>query len=88
MATDRFMLSTIDNPFNPFTHFTEWNAYDEQSGYFTNNLLARIVIDSDDLSDADQQLATEYAIDEIVKENALGIHVKVYENEIVVPRVV
>ena len=73
------MLTTIDNPFNPFTEFDEWRQYDERAGYFTSQFLARIVITSSELSEADQSLAIEAAIDEIVKENVLGIYKKVEE---------
>lgn len=71
------MLTTVDNPYNPFTHFDEWYAWDESSGYHSTGLLARIVVTSDDLSEADQSLAIENAIDEIVRENVLGVFIKV-----------
>ena len=87
MLAERYMLSTIDNPFNPFTQYDEWNAWDESAGYYSNSLLARIAISSDELSDADQLLAIELAIDEIIQENASGVHVKVYPDQIIVPRV-
>lgn len=73
------MLTTVDNPFNPFTDYDEWYAYDEAQGYHTPALLARIVLTSDELSEADQDLAIEYGIDEIVQENILGIYKKVAE---------
>jgi hypothetical protein len=44
------MLTTIDNPFNPFTQFDEWNAFDTQQGYYTCAYLARIAKVSDELS--------------------------------------
>lgn len=75
----KHMLSTIDNPFNPFTQYKEWNAWDIASGYHTNSFLARIANLSDELSDADYELALEQAIDEIVSENVLGVHIKVPE---------
>ena len=71
------MLTTIDNPFNPFTHFDEWHAYDMNMGYHTMAYLARVVVTSDELSDADQSRAIEDGIDEIVKENILGVYRKV-----------
>ena len=74
-----YMLSTVDNPFNPFTQFDEWYAWDEAHGYHTCGLLGRIVRSSDALSDADQSNAIESAIDEIVTENVSGMHVKVTE---------
>jgi hypothetical protein len=68
------MLTTIDNPFNPFTHPDEWEQYDRASGYNTREFLARVVRTSDELSEADQDLALEQGILEIVTENVSGIY--------------
>ena len=76
------MLTTVDNPYNPFTHFNEWRVYDESHDYYSMSFLARIVKTSDELSDADQALAIEQAIDEIVEENVLGIYQKVTSSPI------
>lgn len=73
----RSMLSTIDNPFNPFDDFKAWYAYDVSSGYYTCELLARIAMTSDELSEADQDLAVDNAINEILKENISGMFIKV-----------
>lgn len=75
------MLTTSDNPFDPFDQFDEWLSYDTRAGYNTTAYLARVVTTSDTLSDADQSLAIEQAIDEIVELNVLGIYKKV-EKEI------
>jgi len=71
------MLTTVDNPFNPFTQFQAWLSFDTAAGYNTLGLLGRVVKTSDDLSEADQAQAEEDAIDEIVKENVLGIYRKI-----------
>lgn len=71
------MLTTVDNPYDPFTEFDQWRNFDESSGYHTLPLLGRVVITSDDLSEADQSFAIEEAIDEIVRENVSGVHRKV-----------
>ena len=71
------MLTTIDNPHDPFKDFDAWYQYDEAAGYHSSAYLARIVQSSYDLSEADQLLAIERAIDEIVEENVLGIYQKV-----------
>jgi hypothetical protein len=71
------MLTTVDNPYDPFTEFDQWYAYDEAAGYHSTGLLARIVKTSDELSEADQSLAIEDAITEIVQENVLGLYRKV-----------
>lgn len=72
-----YMLTTVDNPFNPFTRFDEWLAYDLKHGYNTSALLARIAKVSDDLSETDQMLAVQNAIDEVVTENVSGMFRKV-----------
>lgn len=71
------MLTTYDNPFSPFDDFIAWNSYDVSSGYHTLSFLGRIVKTSNDLSEVDENLAIEKAIDEIVQENVLGIYRKV-----------
>lgn len=71
------MLTTMDNPYNPFTQFDEWMQFDESSGYHSTQYLARITITSDDLSDVDQDNAIESAIEEIVRENINGMYKKV-----------
>lgn len=76
-ASPDVMLTTTDNPFDPFTQWDEWYAYDAQLGYHTPSLLARLVVFSDELSQVDQRLAYEDAINEIVEENILGVYRKV-----------
>lgn len=62
------MLSTSDNPWNPFTHYNEWLAWDLKAGYHTQSLQARVVTFPYDASEADQSLAIEYGLQEIVEE--------------------
>ena len=71
------MLTTTDNPFDPFDDWDNWFAYDSRMGYHTPSFLARIAVVSDELSDQDQNLAIESAMDEIVKENVNGLYKKV-----------
>ena len=75
------MLTTVDNPFDPFTNYDEWYRFDTHAGYNSCALLARIVRSSDELSEPDQAAAEEAAIDEIVRINASGMHRKVSLND-------
>lgn len=75
------MLTTIDNPYDPFTQFDEWYSFDVSKGYHTCGYLARISLSSEDLSPEDEAIAIDAAIDEIIKFNVLGIYKKV-EKEI------
>ena len=74
------MLTTIDNPFNPFTHWDEWRRYDEDMKYFTCAYLDRIAKTSYELSEADYAKEIERAIDEILALNINGMYTKVYED--------
>ena len=71
------MLSTIDNPYDPFDNFDEWYRFDEDNGYHTCGLLGRIAKTSDDLSDADNDSAINAAIDEIIVNDPLNRYIKV-----------
>ena len=79
-STTKFMLTTVDNPFDPFTQFDEWNTYDMMLGYHTCSYLDRVAMDSVELSEADSSLAIQNAIDSIVKENVSGVWIKVAAN--------
>lgn len=79
------MLTTVDNPFNPFTDYDDWDSYDRMMGYHSSSLLARVAMTSSELSDADQSLAIELAIDEIVRENVSGVHRKILADGTPVP---
>jgi len=60
------MLTTKDNPYNPFTQFDEWFMFDELNGYHTCGYIDRLAKTSDDLSDADNKLIIDAAIEDIV----------------------
>lgn len=77
-----YMLTTIDNPYDPFTEWDDWYAWDQAAGYHTPGLLARVAFTSNELSDVDQARAVQEAIDEIVRENVLGVHQKVKQGDV------
>lgn len=71
------MLTTSDNPFNPFTQYAEWKTWDEACGYYTNSYLARVARVADTMTEADLDVAYENAVDEIVQMNVNGLYRKV-----------
>lgn len=77
MKHEEAMLTTIDNPYNPFTQYDEWYAYDRYLGHHTPEYLARVAIVSDGLSPLDQELAIDDAIAEIVALNFNGLYARV-----------
>ena len=82
---EEFMLSTIDNPFNPFTDYNAWYSYDLEKGYDSCGLLARIAKISDELTDKDNYEEIENAINEIVAFDPLGIRIKVFKDDLIEP---
>jgi hypothetical protein len=77
-----YMLTTVDNPYDPFTEWDEWLRWDMTAGYHTPGLLARVAVVSNESSDADQHVAVQDAIDEIVRENVLGVLRKVKRGDV------
>lgn len=77
----RCALTTIDNPFNPFTEFDKWFMFDEDNGYHSCAYLDRIAHTSNQLSDEENNAETERAIDEIIKYDFRHIYKKVYSDE-------
>ena len=71
------MLTTFDNPYDPFDEFIPWFLYDVEHGYYTCNLLARIAKSSDEFSTIEDKWETERAIDEIIDNDFLNIYKKV-----------
>ena len=71
------MLTTIDNPFDPFVQFDDWFAFDVQKGYDCCGYLARIEQTSKIFSDEINDARIEAAIDEICRLNVLGVYKKV-----------
>ena len=60
------MLTTVDNPYNPFEDYDSWFRFDQDKGYCSCSYLARIARTSDQLSDEENNRENERAIDEIV----------------------
>lgn len=79
------MLSTIDNPFNPFKHFDQWNQFDQAKGYNTLAYLGRVVDYSKCVTEDQRREARELAIENILRLNPLPIYCKVYEYDTIVP---
>ena len=79
MAKD-CMLTTFDNPYNPFDDFTLWLLYDKEQGYNTCERLARIAKLSDDMSQDEIDAETDRAMDEIIFYDFLNIYRKVWQD--------
>ena len=75
--SSKCMLTTFDNPFDPFEQFTSWFLFDVEKGYNTCGYLGRIVNFNDEMSEKEKDEEIERAIDEIIQYDFLAIYKKV-----------
>ena len=75
------MLTTFDNPYNPFDDFTLWYLYDKEQGYNTCERLARIARLSSDMTQDEIDVETDRAMDEIIFYDFLNIYKKVWQEQ-------
>ena len=75
------MLTTFDNPYDPFDEFISWWMFDIEKGYNTCSLLARIAKYSEEFSTIEDKRETERAIDAIIDNDFLNIYKKLVRGE-------
>lgn len=75
------MLTTFDNPYDPFKQFDLWWMYDSEKGYNSCAYLARIAKTSDVFTEEENLKEIENAIDEIIKYDFQNIYKKAIKKE-------
>lgn len=75
------MLTTVDNPYNPFEDYDNWLMFDMEKGYNSCAYLARIARTSDQFSEEENDREVERAIDEIIAYDFMNIYKKVRESD-------
>lgn len=78
------MLTTTDNPYNPFEQFIQWYLFDIEKGYNSCERLNKIMEKNGvsvfgSLSQKEIDDAMEQAIDEIIEFDVANIYVKAFE---------
>ncbi len=81
MPYKEVFVTTSDNPYDYFTQFDEWYAFDVQKGYNTCAFVARLTLDSEYLTDEELHQDLEHAVDEICKYNVNGLYKKVVKDK-------
>ena len=74
---NKCMLTTFDNPFDPFEQFDSWLLFDCEKGYNSCAYLGRIARTSDQFTEEENDQEVENAIDEIIKYDFMNIYKKV-----------
>ena len=65
------MLTTTDNPYNPWTQYDEWQQYDHDHNYYTAEYIASLM---DNRIDSENEKLYDNIVNEIVELNLLGIY--------------
>ena len=76
-----FMLTTLDNPFDPFNDFKEWYKFDCEQGHNTSARLARIANIDSEMSQKEVDDEMDRAMDFIVKYDLEDKYIKVQEKQ-------
>lgn len=84
------MLTTVDNPYDPYTQYDLWYGFDSSKRIIkqvdpnvkiaTNccEYLDRIAITSNDMTEEENQMERQRAIEEIIRLDPWGIFKKAY----------
>lgn len=83
--THNAMLTTFDNPYNPFEQFHLWFMFDIQKGYNSCAYLGRIAKTSDKFSQEENEREIEHAIDEIVQNDFRNVYRKIVKSSVFEP---
>lgn len=76
--SNQCMLTTTDNPFDPFEEFTSWFLFDVGKGYNTCSYLGRLVRFFPGMTQKEEDEEVERVIDEILTLNPVDFYRKVW----------
>lgn len=71
------MLTTIDNPFDPFEQFDDWYRFDVEKQYYSSERWTRFANFTDDMTEQEEREESERAIDEFIALDFLDLYKKV-----------
>lgn len=73
-------ITTIDNPYDPFTEFDKWFDFDVEKGYYTCSKLARLSKITEDMTDKELIEEEQRVINRLIEIDPLDIYIKVEKN--------
>ena len=76
-----YMLTTLDNPFDPFDDFTSWFMFDLEKGHHTASRIARIAQIDSEMTQKEVEAEMDRAMNLIVKYDFEEKYVKVQEKQ-------
>lgn len=80
MIVKQSMITTFDNPFDPFEQFHEWYSFDKEHDYDSSEKVMRLANIADDMPEIVQIRAINSAIDRLIALDFANIYTKVTKN--------
>lgn len=74
------LLSTVDNPFDPFEQFDEWFLFDVEMHHDCCAKLGRIAKVEEAMSDEEYWLEVDRAIDEIISNDPTNTYIRIVKD--------
>jgi hypothetical protein len=76
-----YMLSTIDNPYDPFEQFIQWFMFDIEKQHYTCSKLARLLNITEEMSDVEINHEIDKAIDKLIELDFTNTFIRVYNKQ-------
>lgn len=74
------MLTTFDNPYDPFEQFTLWMMFDKEKGYNTCERLMRLANITEDMSQIEIDAEVDRAMDRLIELDFTNTFKKCFKN--------
>ena len=74
-------ITTVDNPYDPFEQFAQWDLFDKEKGYCSNQRAVRLANFTDDMSEVETAQEYERAIDLLISLDFTNTYKKVRRGE-------
>lgn len=71
------LISTKDNPFDPFEQFDDWYRFDKEKGYDSNERVTRLAHFEENMTEPEVDQEYERAIDRLIEIDPFDLFIKV-----------
>ena len=76
------MLTTVDNPFNPFDDFDSWLLFDKEKGYDSCERLARLLEITEEMSQKEIEEERIRAMNRLIELDVTDTFITVTQNAV------
>lgn len=77
----RYLITTPDNPYNPFEEPDKWFVWDLSHGYNTSAKLANLAKTNRYMLDAAEQRVINDAVNDMIRLHPPGMYIRIEVNE-------